>query len=153
MRFLIRVLIVTIILLIGAGMMVTQPFVSPVDDTSKVDVRIDESKLKAHVQHLSQTVFPRSFDHARKLNAAASYIKHELEGTGSTVTEQDVIVQGEKFRNLMVRFEPKDMPKGNALLVIGAHYNSHGDAIEASKAGKTATPESHTPVRMTMPVA
>jgi Zn-dependent M28 family amino/carboxypeptidase len=145
MTFFIRTLIVTLILLIGAVMMMTQPFVSTVYRITKMNTTIEESKLKAHVRFLSQDVYPRSFDHASKLDAAASYIKRELEAAGATVTEQAVIVQGEKFRNLIARFNPKNTPKDGALLVIGAHYDAHGDSIDASKAGKSATPQSQTP--------
>lgn len=141
MKFLRRVLIVACLLLIGIVWMTTQPFVSPIHITTKVDTTIDESKLKAHVRFLSEDVYPRSYDQARKLDAAASYIKREMEAAGAMVTEQVVMVQGEKFRNLVARFGPKE----GSLLIIGAHYDSHGDSIEASKAGKPYTADSHTP--------
>src|SRR5262249_2014507 len=51
-----------------------------------------------------------------------------------------VLVQGERFFNVVARFGPAEGP----LLVVGAHYDSYGDSIAAARAG-TYGPETHTP--------
>jgi hypothetical protein len=117
---------------------VTQPFVTPIPSRAP---EVDQDRLKAHVRHLSQTIYPRSSDQPKKLSAAASYVKDALVATGAEVEEQEVRVEGEIFRNIVARFGPKAGP----VLVIGAHYDSHGDGVSAAKMGKKFTAETHTP--------
>ena len=69
-----------------------------------------------HVRMLSQTLYPRSFDQPDKLEAAASYIHQEFARSGAAVEDQVFSVEGARYRNVSVRFGPKDGP----LLVIGA---------------------------------
>ena len=115
-----------------------QPLVSPIPSTPPL---VDEARIKSHVQRLSQEMYPRSFDHAGKLNAAASYIHDEFAAAGARVSEQKVIVEESEYRNVIAKFGPEDGP----LLVIGAHYDSHGDAIEGAKRSKGFSPDTHTP--------
>ncbi|HTJ97501.1 MAG TPA: M28 family peptidase, partial [Rhodocyclaceae bacterium] len=84
---------------------------------------VDAEHLRQHVTYLSETLFPRSFDHPGKLRAASRYIQEQFVAAGATVVVQDVIVQDEKFNNVIARFGPAT----GKLLVIGAHYDSHGD--------------------------
>ena len=132
MKLLIRSLIGFSLAMLVSGMVViaftTQPFVTPLPSTPPP---VDPQRLRAHVVALSQTFHPRSFDQPKKLNAAADYVRDALRaavGTKAKVIEQEIIVDGERFRNLVVRFEPKGTPKSTPLLVIGAHYDSHSDS-------------------------
>lgn len=79
-------------------------------------------RLQAHVRHLSTVTVPRSFEQAETLAAAARYVHDELAATGARVERQAVKVEGESFHNIVARFGPAQGP----LLVIGAHYDSHG---------------------------
>lgn len=112
--------------------MITQPMV-------KVQVTeppaVSAKRLETHVRYLSETLYPRSFDHEKNINAAADYIKKELEDAGITVTEQPYEVDGVTYRNLSAHFGPKDGP----ILIVGAHYDSHGIA------GTDFQPDTHTP--------
>lgn len=105
------------------------------------DPAVDAQALQAHVKYLSVDVYPRSADFPQKLNAAADYIKNNLTAAGVSVTEQTYKVDGETVRNLIMHFGPAQ----GKTLVIGAHYDSHGNAQAARSAGKSHTPDSHTP--------
>ena len=96
--------------------------------------------MRANVQQLSQALYPRSFDQPRRLAAAGRIVRDAFAAAGAKVEEQEVLVQGERFFNVVARFGPAEGP----LLVIGAHYDSYGDAIAASRAG-THGPATHTP--------
>jgi len=115
----------------------TQPFVAP----AKSEVPLpDEARMRSNVQQLSQTLYPRSFDQPRKVAAAGRFVRDAFAAAGAKVEEQEVHVQGERFFNLVARFGPAEGP----LLVVGAHYDSYGDAIAAARAGSYG-PETHTP--------
>jgi Zn-dependent M28 family amino/carboxypeptidase len=113
-------------------LVIVRPFVAPPVDTARLD---------AHLRMLSQTLYPRSFDQPDKLEAAASYIHDQFAQTGAAVEDQYFDVEGQRYRNVVVRFGPKE----GALLVIGAHYDSHGMASEGAKHPKGFAPETHTP--------
>jgi Zn-dependent M28 family amino/carboxypeptidase len=102
---------------------------------------VDPKRLEAHVRHLSVDLYPRSHDQLRNIDLAAQYILAELKAAGGTVTVQDVAVQETKYRNIVARFGPPSGP----LLVIGAHYDSHGDAHGGAKDPRGYAAETHTP--------
>jgi len=122
----------------GLWFLITQPFVTPI--ASKPPA-VDAQRLEAHVRMLSQTLYPRSFDHPDKLDAAADYIRSELLKAGVQPEDQPVRVDEATYRNVIARFGPKDGP----LLVIGAHYDSHGFAAEGAKYAKGYHLHTHTP--------
>jgi Zn-dependent M28 family amino/carboxypeptidase len=86
-------------------------------------------------------LYPRSYDQFRNIELAAQYILTEFRAAGGTVTVQDVAVQEAKYWNIVARFGPASGP----LLVIGAHYDSHGDANGGAKDPRGYAPETHTP--------
>lgn len=124
--------------IVGGLAVITQPLVRPV---ASQPPQVDPQRLESHVRHLSVELFPRSHDQPRQLERAAQYILSELQAAGGTVSVQEVSVQGNKYKNIIARFGPATGP----LLVIGAHYDSHGDAIGGSKGPRGYTPETHTP--------
>lgn len=131
------------IIALGAAMMmalgvVTQPFVDPIPSHPPA---VDPQRLQQHVKHLSVDLYPRSHDQFDKLDRAAQYILDEFKQTGGKVTVQDVDVQETKFRNIVVRFGPDLGP----LMVVGAHYDSYGDASAGAKDPRGFTPDTHTP--------
>ena len=99
--------------------LVAQPMVTPVPSTPP---SVDPAKLEAHVKKLSVDFYPRSFDHVAKLASTAAYIEEQFKEAGAQVSIQDVIVDKARYKNLVARFGPE---RGR-LLVIGAHYDSHG---------------------------
>ena len=109
---------------IGVGILmlaalVAQPMVTPVPSTPP---SVDPARLEAHVKKLSVDVYPRSFDHVAKLARTAAYIEEQFKEAGAQVSIQDVVVDETRYKNVVARFGPE---RGR-LLVIGAHYDSHG---------------------------
>lgn len=125
------------ILLAGLAL-ITQPFVQPIPSQPPP---VDPLRLEKHVRHLSVDLYPRSHDQFANLDRAAQYILDEFKQAGAQVTVQDVVVQETKYKNIVVRFGPTQGP----LLVIGAHYDSHGDANAGAKDPRGFTPDTHTP--------
>jgi len=110
-------LIAAILVLIA---LVSQPLVTPVPSTPPL---VDPTRLEAHVRKLSVDFYPRSFQHPAKLERTAAYIAEQFEEAGAQVSTQDVVVESEHYKNVVARFGPA---RGR-LLVIGAHYDSHGN--------------------------
>ena len=118
---------------------VTQPFVSPVRSQPPP---VDAARLAVHVKHLSVDLFPRSADRLDNTERAAGYVFDQFEAAGATVSIQAVMVRGAKYKNIIARFGPQD----GALMVVGAHYDSHGDAAAGAAADPRGfTADTHTP--------
>jgi hypothetical protein len=78
----------------------TQPFVEAIPSLSRI---VDPAALERQVRALSETFHPRSFDRKDKLDAAAAYIVGEFAGIGLAAEFQRVEVDGEAYRNVVVR--------------------------------------------------
>ena len=97
--------------------------------------------LQAHVKHLSKDLYPRSFDQFNNTELTVQYIVDEFNAAGVDVSIQDVPVQESTYQNIIASFGPSTGP----LLVIGAHYDSFGDAIEGAMHAKGYSLQTHTP--------
>jgi Zn-dependent M28 family amino/carboxypeptidase len=131
----------TLIATLTAAMIVAviaQPFVVPIASSPPA---VAPARLKAHVKRLSVDLYPRSFDRFQNIESAAQYILDEFKATGARVTVQDVTVQGMTYKNISARFGPESGP----LLVVGAHYDSHGDTNTDANNLRAYTLETHTP--------
>lgn len=134
-------LIVAVLLLVSAAgvwLLVTQPFVKALPSQPPA---VDPQRLQAHVRHLSVDLYPRSHEQVQNLDRAASYIRQAFAASGGKLTVQEFSVQGRRYQNLALRFGPAAGP----LLVIGAHYDSHGDAPAGERNPRASTPDTHTP--------
>jgi Zn-dependent M28 family amino/carboxypeptidase len=116
-----------------------QPLVRP--QPPQATTAVDPAQLERHVRALSEQFFPRSFDHPAHLDAAADYVRDELRGAGAIVREQAYLHEGLRWRNLSARFGPEH----GALLVIGAHYDSHADAPQRALDESQPLAQTHTP--------
>jgi len=125
---------------LGAGLVavVTQPLAGAIASEPPA---VDAGRLEAHVRYLSQDLYPRSYDQLRKLDLAAQYIQDAFEASGATVSVQEVVVQEVGYKNIIARFGPSTGP----VVIIGAHYDSHGDASQGAKHRRGYTPQTHTP--------
>lgn len=121
---------------VAAWFMTTQPFVVAVPAQPP---QPDEARLRSNVRHLSVALHPRSFDRAENLEAAGRYVRDAFVAAGAQVEEQALHVQGERFFNVVARFGPES----GRVVVVGAHYDSHGNAAAASDAQPDA--RTHTP--------
>ena len=102
---------------------------------------VDPARLEQHVRALSEQFFPRSFDHPAHLDAAADYVRDELQAAGASVHEHAYLHEGMRWRNLSARFGPGQGP----VLVIGAHYDSHADAPRRALDESRPLALTHTP--------
>lgn len=118
--------------------LITQPFVVP--EYSQPPA-VDAERLKAHVKHLSVDLYPRSFERLGNTRLAARYIEQEFRSFGADVSVQEFKVQETGYSNIIARFGPAT----GALLVIGAHYDSEGDANEGAKNPQGYSSQTHTP--------
>jgi Zn-dependent M28 family amino/carboxypeptidase len=99
--------------------MLGQPLVTAVPSTPPA---VDPARLEAQVRKLSIDFHPRSFDHPANLERTAAYIEAQFKEAGAQVSIQDVMVDANRYKNVVARFGPAS----GRLLVIGAHYDSHG---------------------------
>jgi Zn-dependent M28 family amino/carboxypeptidase len=118
--------------------LVTQPLVP---ELMSRPPQVNPARLEAHVKHLSVDLYPRSFERLRNTALAAQYILGELTAAGAEVEIQEVVVEESKYKNIIGRFGPSS----GSLLVIGAHYDSHGDASEGAKYAAGYALQTHTP--------
>jgi Zn-dependent M28 family amino/carboxypeptidase len=104
---------------------VTSPS-SPSTLTLKVQpagsVEVDPERMRNHVTALIGTSRPRNAANPLSLDQAAAYIGRELTGMGYTLYEQRFQVEGQAYKNLIVRYGPVSAPR----VVIGAHYDVAG---------------------------
>jgi len=87
------------------------------------------SRLRAHVMAIASA--PHNVQHDEELEAAARYIERELQNIGYSIGRQEFSVDGSTVRNI----EAVRDARGNAVtatLVVGAHYDSYGDAPGAN---------------------
>ncbi|OSZ71349.1 peptidase M28 [Hydrogenophaga sp. IBVHS1] len=117
--FLAVVLVALTVAAIGVGIVV-QPLVIPMVSTPPA---VSASQLEQHVRHFSEDLHPRNHEHIENLERAADYIQKSLKASGAAVSNQEVRVEGTRYRNVIARFGPASGP----VLVIGAHYDTHGD--------------------------
>jgi Zn-dependent M28 family amino/carboxypeptidase len=132
-----RLFALTALALTAAGAIyVTQPWVVAIQSKPAT---VSPQRLQAHVKHLSVDLFPRSADQPRQLAAAAAFIEEHFKLSGGEVRRQTYRADKRVVSNIIVRFGPAS----GKLLVIGAHYDSHGD--EATAHNRGISPDSHTP--------
>lgn len=101
----------------------TQPFVQPIAAATQ---EADPAALERHVRALSESSHPRSFDRKASLDAAADYIAREFASLGVAVQTRPFDVEGETFRNIVVRIDDRSGSHAGERIVVGAHYDSHG---------------------------
>ena len=136
--FLLILVVVLLIIIAGGLFMITQPFVQAYNS---LPTTVDSGRLEKHVRYLSEDLYPRSYEHLRNINLAAQYILDEFKTTGGEVKVQSYEVQGNTYKNIVVRFGPSSGP----VMVIGAHYDSVGFAFTDSNGSPGFSPETHTP--------
>jgi hypothetical protein len=97
-------------------------------------------RLKRHIDAIASV--PHNVTHYDDLEKAALYIERTLEGYGHIVERQLYTVDGKTFRNISVTIAPQFTtmlteldPARHETIVIGAHYDSAGDAPGANDNG------------------
>jgi hypothetical protein len=149
---------------------VNQPFVKPIPSLAP---QVDAAALEAHVKYLSVDLYPRSYDQLRKTELTVKYIADAMRAAGASVTLQNVKVDELTYTNVVASFGPAHEMNSAAasassgatsgatstatggpsnsgsshapLLVIGAHYDSHGDASAGGQLPRGYSADTHTP--------
>lgn len=85
-------------------------------------VAADPARLEASVRALAERFHPRDASHVANLDAAAAWIRTELERTGAAVSEQTWTADGETYRNVVARIGSDSGER----IVVGAHYDTDG---------------------------
>jgi hypothetical protein len=85
-------------------------------------------RLKSHVEAIASK--PHNVMHYAALEWAAQYLELTLAGLDYSLEQQVFAVAGLKVRNIAVTIEPRESLERT--LVIGAHYDSFGDAPGAN---------------------
>ena len=89
--------------------------------------------LKTHIAAIASK--PHNVEHYDELEKAARYIETTLTGLGYKPTAQVYEADGKAVRNIEVVIEPKDPAKSRGTIVLGAHYDSYGNAPGANDNG------------------
>jgi Zn-dependent M28 family amino/carboxypeptidase len=127
-----------ICLLAGCTFLIVQPLVFP-DDSRPPEVSAD--RLRDHVKYLSVDLYPRSADRTLHLKLAANYIHDAFAAAGAHVSMQEFTVEESKYTNVIARYGPASGP----VMIIGAHFDSYGDAYAGAKHPIGYGKETHTP--------
>lgn len=138
LRVILAILFIDAACVVGVLCLVVQPFVAK---EPSHPMPVDPARLAAHVKRLSVDLYPRSADRFGNLERAAKYIQDEFVAAGAEVESQPVQVEEAKYRNIVAHFGPKTGP----LLIIGAHYDSFGNAGAGARYPRGYSPQTHTP--------
>ncbi|HVE72732.1 MAG TPA: M28 family peptidase [Thermoanaerobaculia bacterium] len=84
--------------------------------------RADARTLEAHVRFLTNDVRPRGAAYPENLDRAARYIAGHFRAAGGRTSLQTFDARGRRYSNVVAEFGPAS--SGDAVLVIGAHYDA-----------------------------
>jgi Peptidase family M28 len=90
-------------------------------------------RLGAHIAAIASR--PHNIRHYAELEQAARYIESELATLGYAPSAQVFNVDGRDVRNIEAVIEPADPARLRGTVVVGAHYDSFGDAPGANDNG------------------
>jgi hypothetical protein len=90
-------------------------------------------RLAAHITAVASK--PHNLFHYAELERAARYIERELEAAGHAPSAQRFEVNGREVRNIEAVIEAADHERTRGTIVVGAHYDSFGDAPGANDNG------------------
>ena len=91
------------------------------------------ARLQRHIEAIASR--PHNIAHYEDLEEAARHIERTLEGYGYRVERQVYTVDGKQVRNISVTIEPAGSPSSPEAIVVGAHYDSAGNAPGANDNG------------------
>jgi len=118
-RFAARILILLIIAFTGIWLFLARPMFSQDKDPSS-EKMVNASKLKQHVEILSQDFAPRDYRHTATLDKVAAYIENHFKNDGVTVYDQPFDIDGSVYRNVIAEYGPQS----DSIIIVGAHYDA-----------------------------
>lgn len=86
-------------------------------------VTIEKSDLIEIVRMFSTQKLPRNYKNTDTLNIVSLSIFNRFKSFGYSPSFQSFTARGNEYRNVIACIGPADAPK----LIVGAHYDSHGD--------------------------
>lgn len=107
----------------GGWVLLTRPVLPWGGVVEGTDAKVDPVLLRQHVDKLSVELMPRSYENPENLNRIADYIQSQFSGAGAMVRHQPLTADGKAYRNVIAEFGPE----GDAVIVVGAHYDSAGE--------------------------
>jgi hypothetical protein len=94
---------------------------------------VTASRLRTHIQAIASR--PHNIEHYEELEKVAQYIETELKALGYQPAPQIYEVDGRAVRNIEISIEPANPGTSRGTIVVGAHYDSFGDAPGANDNG------------------
>jgi hypothetical protein len=94
---------------------------------------VTAARLAAHIRVIASK--PHNVEHYDELEKAARTIERELQALGYQTVPQIYQVDGRDVRNIEVVIEPAQAHAARGTVLIGAHYDSFGDAPGANDNG------------------
>jgi len=89
-------------------------------NNERSNLRVDESRLQAHVAMLSRQLIPRSHEDTGNLDRCAEYISGHFVQAGASVEFQRFSADGRQYANVIGRFGSGKKRQ----IVVGAHYDA-----------------------------
>ncbi len=108
-----------------------QPFTGPLPPPTDEDIQLGR-RLNAHITAIASR--PRNLRYYKDLEAAATYIEHQLHGYGYAPSLQEFVVEGRPVRNIEVEIAPRDS-SAQSTIIVGGHYDSPDDSPGANDNG------------------
>ncbi|MEJ2157735.1 MAG: M28 family peptidase [Desulfobacteraceae bacterium] len=116
------VLSLLVVMMVGSWVLLTRPILSRGGAAENLGIKVDPVRLRRHVDQLSVVLMPRSYENLENLSRVADYIASEFTAAGAAVRLQPFKAQGNEYRNVIAEFGPES----EAVIVVGAHYDSAG---------------------------
>jgi hypothetical protein len=116
-RIFILILFLLIVPIFSTWLLVAQPTITK---NTPSHLRLESSRLKAHVIKLSKDYFPRSHANRKNLDRCAEYILTHFKKAGADTSIQEFTVFRKKYKNVIGFFGDK----ASRRIVIGAHYDA-----------------------------
>jgi hypothetical protein len=91
------------------------------------------ARLRTHIRAIASK--PHNIDHYDELEKSARYIEDALKALGYQPVPQVYEVEGRDVRNIEAVIEPSRPDASTKTIVVGAHYDSYGDAPGANDNG------------------
>jgi hypothetical protein len=107
--------------LLSAWAMLTQPVCVFGGRTEGLGA--EPGRLRAHVETLSVSCFPRDSAHPENLLKAAGYIRERFEAAGGRTSLQSFEIRGNSYCNVLAFFGPESPER----VLVGAHYDAYGE--------------------------
>jgi hypothetical protein len=95
--------------------------------------KVTAARLLTHIRAIASK--PHNIDHYDELEKSARTIEETLKALGYQPEPQVYEVEGRAVRNIEVVIEPSRADASTKTIVVGAHYDSYGDAPGANDNG------------------